>query len=736
MKYLKIISMSIIGVYCLISASLAANKSDLVSGFTAEKNYQAPIEVDAEELDYDKAKGRITASGNVVIIYGVDELRADKVLVNTNTGDAYALGNVSIKRNGKELKGTKVEYNFRTRVSSIDDPDVNAAPFKFVADKATQTAENEYVLHNAKVTTCKYNHPHSHYNFKAKRITVVPGEYMKTKGAVCYLGRVPVMYLPYWRRNLAEDAGFRFLPGYRSNMGAYLYSSYYHRINPWLKAEHHIDYRSERGFAFGEDLEWNTGAGTGKLNLYYLNDDNPMDEDDELAGFNIDNQRYRIHFEHNQSFDERTLMLLQANYLSDPLIVKDFFDNEYRHNRQPETYASLSHTRDLFTITGLANTRLNDFYSNVNRLPELSFDFMRTQMGNSSFYYESRTVGSELEKVWEVDSANDDYSSMRFDTSHMIYQPRRYMGWLNLVPRAGYRGTYYSDTLTGLSTDDIVTTTSTDADGISTTTTSTNSIADTTNAGAQLRNTFEVGAEVSFKSFKVLNNSGTGMRHIVEPYANYTFRMDPDLDPTQLHQFDRVDTLDELHQTLFGVRNKFQTKRNNRPYDLAYIDTFTILKFNTEDEEDVFENLYLDSEFRPTLWLYLDMYGSYDVQESSLEEFNTRFRITRDESWKAHLEHRYRIDDSNLLTGSITLYPSSKWAFNLFGRYEFDESRVEEQGGYIQRKLDCIGIQLGGSILPGFTRTDGTEEEDEFRFMLSFWLTAFPEFGMSAKQKY
>lgn len=730
MKYL--ILLGLIVVVCCFSTARAA--PDLFSGMSTQKDYQAPIEIDADDLDYDKKNGRIIASGNVVITYGVDELRADKVLVNTNSGDADALGNVIIKRNGKVIKGTKVQYNFRTRISSIDDPDVDASPFKFVADKATQTAENEYILHNAKVTTCKFNHPHSHYHLRAKRITVVPGEYMKTKGAVCYLGRVPVMYLPYWRRNLAEDAGFRFLPGYRSEMGGYLLSSYYHRINPWLKAEHHIDYRSERGIAFGEDLEWNTGSGSGKLNLYYLNDDYPMDEDEEAAGLNIGSQRYRIHLEHNQTFNERTLMLLQANYLSDPLVIEDFFNREYRRNRQPETYALLSHTRDLYTITALANTRLNDFYSNVNRLPEVSFDFMRTQMGNSSFYYESRTVASQLEMVWEENSANDDYSSMRFDTRHMIYQPRRYLGWLNLVPRAGYRGTYYSDTQTSETIDSIVTTTSTNT-GISVTQTTTNSVTEFTNAEAQLRNIFEIGAEISFKAFKMMGNNESGMRHIVEPYANYTFRMEPDVEPSELYQFDNVDRIGEAHETLLGVRNKIQKKRNGRPFSIADIDTFTILNFSAEDDEEIFEKLYLDSKFRPATWFFLNLDGIYDVTESTLEEFNTRFNITRDESWKARVEHRYRLDDSNLLTGSLTLYPNASWAFNVFGRYEFDLSRVEEQGGYIQRKLDCLAIQVGASVLPGFTRTDGTEEEDEFRIMLSFWLTAFPQFGSHVRHK-
>jgi LPS-assembly protein len=724
---------------CGGAAAVAASKPgafDAFSSLGAKKEYNAPIEADAEELDYDKINGIITASGNVVIKYGVDELRADKVLINVNTGSALASGNVIIKRSGQsDIKGSKVEYNFKTRTSSIDDPEVSAEPFHVVADKVTQSGKNEYVLHNAKVTTCEHDYPHSHYHFKAKRITLVPGEYMKTRGAVLSLGRVPVMYLPYWKRNLNEDSGFRFVPGYRSRMGGYLLSSYYHRINPSLKAEHHIDYRSERGFALGEDLDWHTGSGIGNLKLYYAGDDEPMDENDIADGLDIDDQRYRIHFEHNQTINESTLLLLQANYLSDPKVVEDFFNREYRRVRQPETYASLSHSRKLYTLTALANVRMNDFYSNVNRLPELSLNFNRTQISDSSFYYESYTSLAQLERVWEEGAGNDDYSSMRFDTRHMIYQPRRYMGWLNLIPRVGYRGTYYSDTLSRTTSDGVITTSATNTTtvgGISTsvvsTETTTNSITDVVNEAGQLRNMFEIGAEVSFKAFKIMKSGN--MRHIVEPYANYTFRTEPDVLPEDLYQFDRVDELGKIHQTLLGVRNKFQDKRNGRPHDLADINTYTTISLDPEEDEDAFDKLYLDSDFYPTDWLYLNLYGIYSVAESELEEFNTRFHLKRSESWKVRAEHRYRLDDSNLLTATFTVYPNARWGFNVFGRYEFEDSRVQEQGGYIEHKLDCIGMRLGGSILPGFTRTDGSEEEDEYRVMLSFWLTAFPEFGV------
>jgi len=707
------------------------------------RDAESPIEADADHLDYDHATGRMLAIGHVVIRRGADVLRADRVLVNTETGDAYALGNVVLTRGEGVLRGEKLHYNFKTRESGTEDVVVEAAPFRILAGAARKTQAGLYELSGARVTTCEHEYPFCHYHVSARRLVVCPGDYMKAYGSVWWFGRVPVMYMPYWYRDLNDESGFRFRPGMDSRMGPYLLSSYRHRVSPGLQLEHHLDIRAKRGLAFGEDVRWRGRDGYGDLMLYFADDQKPVAGDEDAAAADIDSSRYRVRLRHDQTHGPRTYSGFQATLLSDTDIEEDFFESAYRRSPQPENYYSLTHRGDAYTMHATARFRVNDFFENVNRLPELSLDLMRRQLGNSSFYYDSRTTAGFLQRVWPEHTGIDDYSTLRVDTEHMLYQPRRLLGWLNVVPRAGYRGTYFAATR-GTETGEEVTngfvTNRVVSGGVTNTTVTsvatTNITTEIFDAGHAFRSLPTLGIEMSFKAYRVLDANAPGLRHVVEPYLNYTYTPEPDVLPDALYQFDGVDTLGEVHQTLVGVRNKIQTRRRGRPSDIVDVNLFTILNLAARGDQRLIENLFLDAEFDPTTWLSVRADGIFDVNAAIVNRFNSRILVRNEDRWDASLEHRYVYETASLLAGAFTFRPNRSWELNAFGRYEFEGGRFEEEGGYVQRNLDCMSVRVGGSVLPGYTRTDGTERDDEYRVMLEFWLTAFPDYSVRSRTRY
>lgn len=705
------------------------------------------IETKADKLNYYSRSGWVEALSNVVVRMGNKELRADYVRVNVKTGDTIALGNVTFKQPGTVWRGGELRGNFRTGNWSAASLACDATPFRVIeSERAEKGVGDEYVFHNVIVTTCTNEHPHCHYHVRARELSIVPGENMKAHGAAWRFGKVPVLYLPYWYRNLREDLGFRFYPGYNTRMGPFLLSSYRYRLNPLLRGETHADYRSERGLGVGQDFKWREvqGRWSGDMSLYYTDDKKPFDEDEDPESADIDNNRYRIRLRHNHNFDDRNYMFSQIHYLSDTDILEDFFEDEYRESNEPENYLVYSHRGDKFTANMQLQARLNDFYSKVNRLPECSVDFMRREIGASSLYYEGQAVASFLQQVWEESITNqEDYSVFRIDSPHMFYRPAKFFGFLNVNPRIGYRGTYYSKTLDTKTTEEIVTSLQTnavtDARGNTSTVvamvTETNNITTQIETGAELRSRVELGLETSFKAFKTWDRAGGGLRHIAEPYMNYTFVPEPTLLPERIYQIDGIDTFGKEHWTQFGVRNKLQTKRGEQPFDLVDANVYSKYKIEREEGENPIDDIYFDTEVRPSSWFQIDLDGQFDTEESEINTFNSRVTVLRPDLWTASAEYRFIVDESSLLSGTLTLSPNRNWSFEVYGRYEFEDSRLEEEWGYIRRNFDCMALKTGVGLIPGYTASDGSEEEDEWRFTIEFWLTAFPETSLSGKHR-
>ena len=67
-------------------------------------------------------------------------------------------------------------------------------------------------------------------------------------------------------------------------------------------------------------------------------------------------------------------------------------------------------------------------------------------------FYEGETSAAFLRRNFAHDSFFHDYETFRFDSLHQFLYPNTYFGWLSVVPRVGFRATYYDKTrdLTGV----------------------------------------------------------------------------------------------------------------------------------------------------------------------------------------------------------------------------------------------------------------------------------------------
>ena len=76
----------------------------------------------------------------------------------------------------------------------------------------------------------------------------------------------------------------------------------------------------------------------------------------------------------------------------------------------------------------------------------MALDVKRLPLFGGPIFYEGETSLAELHRNFASGSTFNDYSSLRFDSFHQFTFPNTYFGWLSIVPRVGFRATYYDET--------------------------------------------------------------------------------------------------------------------------------------------------------------------------------------------------------------------------------------------------------------------------------------------------
>ena len=710
-------------------AALFLMRSPLASAETTSVDGKEEIQVSADRLEYDADRKLLIGSGNVVVSQGTDKLKADFVTVHTTSEEVYAAGNVELSRADRVWQGEELTYNFKTEEGDFGEFSAFVDPLHIRAGDSRKTAADQFEVKEVFISSCEGEKPD--FYITAKEATLENDRYIKAKHAVFHLGGVPVFYFPYFKYDMEKGGHWDFTPGYRSSWGGFLLTTYNMRINEAVRSSTHLDVRSGRGLAGGQDFDWQTDTMKGKFRGYYAHDtDAHYDKDlTETEKDLIDSDRYRILLEHAQNVTDRDYVIANIDYVSDPTVMDDYFTREYEDNVQPENYISYTHVGDKFTAGLLLNTRLNDFYENINRLPEGTLNFTRQELGDSGIYYEGNNSAVYLEKVFPDSWDYEKYDTTRVDTRHMLYYPVKYFGFLNIIPRMGYQGTYYSETLETVTGTRTTTQTTTNSAGQVSTTTTNETYSYTQDGGSKWRNLPELGFESSYQAFKTLKaargNDG-GLRHVAEPYMAYTYVPEPDVKPEDLYQFDDLDALTLQNYVRLGMRNKLQTKRSGVVRNLIDLNLYLDYAFETVDDTDEATGpLVFDMESYPTDELRLRIDGNWDTHGAGISNFNARAYYSATSFGGAGIEYRYLESENDQFTTYFDLFPEEPWFGGGYWRYQIYGAVMEEQTYYIGHRGDCLGFKIGY-----------TGRGDDWDVWFQIWLIAFPDSAVSSSMSY
>ncbi len=690
---------------------------------------------------------------NVIVRYGDDIIYADKISMDRKTKVVMASGNVRIYAGGSVYRGETLIYNLETKKLESSDFRMTSLPAFVGGLKITTPEPNHYSLKNAYFTTENRENPGFH--FKASTVEIYNNNEVVLKNVVLYVGNIPVLWVPVFVQNLDDDRpSWVFKAGSSSRFGAFGRATYNYYFDKNIKGSLHFDARSKRGLAGGVDLKYKPNKESdGLFSAYWAEDNDAKRNFTGNPREGVTSTRYRFLLQQKTKFKDGLSLTVQQEKLSDPHVTEDFFENEYRNDRQPDSYLEAVQYNENFTISVFARDQVNGFYQTVERLPELKVESKRFKLYDNLEYQSEYSVANLKRDFGDVKdgSFNSEFSAYRWDTLQQLLYPRQYMNWLSVTPRLGFRATAW-DYPVIRDGNNIVSINKTHTPYV---------VNRPVDAEDAQRLWAFAGVEASFKvskSWLNVKNSALGVdgvRHVAEPFINAQVSPSNDYKPYENLTFDErlpshrlqainpdqnnsVDSLDKQAIVRHGVRNKIQTKRDGVNYDLADWVVYADLDLARESDIDRFasvydhpySNIFSDFKFNPLPWLSYESFSSFDVNGDgyNLSDNSIRWQLTR--SWETTLGLRvlqdsYLYPDSNLVYWSNFYRLNEHWQFENNLTFETDDGKLQEQSYRIYR--DMSSWQLAMTL----ANRDNRNGKNETSVYFTLTLKAFPSQRLS-----
>ncbi len=632
------------------------------------------------------------------------------------------------------ITADKITGNINTSYFSMVNPVVRYMTFICKADSGIRTSDGVLTLKSAEISACNYlESDNAHYSIAASEIKITPhaprfyqlkyadfdmgdSSVFLLNGVVKVYG-IPVLWLPIFYKPKEENlglAGIQF--GKDSDLGYYV--RFYKKLAfpeyPNFTAKLMADFYSDRGFGYGVDAKAVTQDSRTDVFVYSIYDTDPYGTDDyDKYRQKVPHARYDFRISNVTHITPRLDFRGAFEWLSDPYFTRDFFDDRYAGNPQPATYAALEQQFDHFSLSAYARFRVNDFFTTVEKMPELRLDIPRQEIFNTGLYYQSETQAAYMKMRWLDFDGDDpltayeenlyttylerlekgefrpvfrdyrrrdflgeierydrlkDYAAFRFDTTHFVYYPIS-TKYFTFVPRAGFRVTAYSHTSkTKIGNDDLKTMFQAanpqssgkfnfenyDDDG-----------------GSKVRLAAELGFELSTKLHNTWQNVRSeffqidGLRHIMQPYVNYTYIPKPTLKREKIYFFDDVDRITKQNFFRLGIINRLQTRSGNSVKDLLTMENYMDIHLENDDEyEDYGPFGTLGTTLTMELFKGLTVNADILIDLSGENEVEDTIRHGRNVG-KVGLAQ----DWINMLNLSVTYSPAKNWKFSFGYNY-------------------------------------------------------------------
>ncbi|GMV94127.1 MAG: hypothetical protein AMXMBFR82_39050 [Candidatus Hydrogenedentota bacterium] len=543
------------------------------------------IQFAADRVFYDKRTGQVEATGNVEVVQGESTAWADTVqytvpldaelqnppplMPHGEDEQDYArrvlsLGkmdatNIEINEPTREFKADHIIYDFATQTGEAWGVEGQTGQVRFGGDKLTMLGEGDVSGENLWLTTCDCDH--EYYRIRMKEATIRNGQAVTGKSARLELGGTGTpLWWPRWGYRGGADTptvGFDFDSGKRAELGYYINVGQQFAVTPELELGIRFFPTTKEGVGFGFEGQYD----------YMETPAEPLFRSKgEFRSLLTTDSRGYYEWYHRHELEPNTVMLVQLEQWSDREFYKDFFYDEYKDRTQPRNFVNVAHTKPTYIATATARRTTNDFVSETERMPEVTFHLLERQLVDR-LYFTFDTIDGYNEREPEGENSLRSVNVARLSYDVELGDA------LNLTPYLEADASWYEKTREEGDSDGRV----------------------SAELGATLQTRFQrtYGGRWGFSGFK----------HIVVPSLTYSYRPEPSMGVEDTPRFDAYDNL-------YG-RSRLESKIDNivmgrdaesgEAWQVARLSLYYGDDFSNEIRESRDYELELDLRPRP-LW--------------------------------------------------------------------------------------------------------------------------------------
>ena len=312
------------------------------------------VTYDAATIRYVLAKSRIELDHDAHLTYNELDLKARRVLFDSEKQTLVAEGSPELVENGEKVDGQLMTYDLESRVGNIYKAETAYEKGLYHGERIRKVSDSELQVLGGSYSTCSLENPHFH--FAARSMKIYLKDKMVARPVVFYLRNVPLLALPFWIFPIkpGRHSGLllpQFELGFNNAAGRFFRNAgYYWAPNDYFDLTASGDYyQAQPSYVI---------RGEGYYKLQYLVDGSFRTSYARDKGLNTSN--WDLDANHEQELSPHTRLSARASFVSS----RDYnSSNLYgrsiaqRLNRFLTSNIALSHSADWASFNAVADRR-------------------------------------------------------------------------------------------------------------------------------------------------------------------------------------------------------------------------------------------------------------------------------------------------------------------------------------------------------------------------------------------